>query len=962
MCTKNGSTNHNQVPVYVGKGKGVMNANLIKPIIAGLMTGSLMACGGSGGGGSSAPVGGGASGAPIAVATSPVATAGKYTSVVVDGSASYDNEGDTLTYKWSQVSGPALNFSDTTAVSPTVVMPGRSGSVVLSLVVNDGVNDSVPATVSITVANAGDSVPVASAGLAQTVNGGEVVELNGAASSDADGDKLLYRWRQTSGVPVTIQNPNAVSPSYVAPLAGGTQVFELIVNDGDADSLPASVTVTTLPYTGVANSVPSSPYRVSYNGGEWVMSLARVDSGTTKYLYAGVRFDPVHILDVTDPDNPVVAGYFGGGGSTHGNFIVRGNHLYSTSGTDMFVYDVTNPLLPTTVSGWTCFSGCVYDVDVNQAGTIAYLNIHDNGSHYIQALDVSNPASLAPLTTYTTSSWTNDMAGYGSYLYITDSQTGLIIVDASNVNAATPSLTHVKTLPVADVGPASAVAFSGNYAYVAASSQGVKIVDISAPASAAVTSTIPAHSGYDVYDVYVQGSRLYVRANTGLEVYDISTPSAPVLVGDYNPDSSPISYLEDGDRLWVGSYLELNSIHMPEPVLSQFSSSSAVTDYDAYGVHGNHLFTTYANNFRVYDLSNPSAIVETGALTSEKFGLYLNGMDIADGYAYVTDGLNGLHVIDLVNPDSPVLVSTLPLAEWPTSIVVHNGFAYVTEVAAASYVSVIDVRNPASPVKVTSIPVEPQAASLAASGNQLYVMQSTTNNYFRVYDVSVPSAPVELGQLLLDGNKGNMIPDGNLVYLSNDQQGLRAIDVSTPATPVVANTVMMGPFSYGAARRSVLNGGNMTFPWSYSTVTVDMSDPLASTPSVAGFQSDSFWKSLVPLDTFGRHNIYGTKPSSGSPEIKLGESRLAMAARNTTALVGGTLSYSLDWDAGNSSLSNRAKCFVTGGTCTVTAIDNVANTASVSWTLPVISGDYEVLVTVGNYNYFASFKDRVTVN
>ena len=71
----------------------------------------------------------------------------------LDGSASTSPHGTPLTYRWTQIGGPAVDLADATAaqprfVAPAVDVPTRVG---FQLVVNDGVSNSAPVTGSFTL-------------------------------------------------------------------------------------------------------------------------------------------------------------------------------------------------------------------------------------------------------------------------------------------------------------------------------------------------------------------------------------------------------------------------------------------------------------------------------------------------------------------------------------------------------------------------------------------------------------------------------------------------------------------------------------------------------------------------------------------------------------------------------------------------------------------------------------------
>ncbi len=167
--------------------------------------------------------------------------------VTLDGSGSFDNDGDLLTYTWAFASmppGSSASLSDPFSENPNFIAD-RDGTYIVSLTVNDGLVDSIPDSLTVTAAS-GNVPPVADAGPNQNVPVGTTVSLNGSSSSDADNDLLAYSWTLTtkpSGSSAALNSSSAVNPSFIADLPGNYQV-KLLVNDGTVDSAPDFVSIT----------------------------------------------------------------------------------------------------------------------------------------------------------------------------------------------------------------------------------------------------------------------------------------------------------------------------------------------------------------------------------------------------------------------------------------------------------------------------------------------------------------------------------------------------------------------------------------------------------------------------------------------------------------------------------------------------------------------------------------------
>ena len=186
-------------------------------------------------------------GAPIANAGPDLGSVIPGTSITLNGSASFDPNGDPLTYSWTLLTKPAGSaavLANPTSVSPTFTVD-LAGDYEVQLIVNDGTVSSVPDSAIISTTNV---APVANAGPDQGGQApGSLITLNGSASSDANGDPLTYSWTFTSKPALSLAvllNSTSVSPTFILDLPGD-YVVELIVNDGTVSSAPNSVTITT---------------------------------------------------------------------------------------------------------------------------------------------------------------------------------------------------------------------------------------------------------------------------------------------------------------------------------------------------------------------------------------------------------------------------------------------------------------------------------------------------------------------------------------------------------------------------------------------------------------------------------------------------------------------------------------------------------------------------------------------
>ncbi|HEX7046183.1 MAG TPA: hypothetical protein VF275_01245 [Gammaproteobacteria bacterium] len=158
----------------------------------------------------------------------------------------------------------------------------------------------------------GNTLPVANAGTDQAVDDNTTVTLDASASTNTDGGTLTYAWAQSSGPSVTLSDPSAEKPTFVAPvISGGTSLtFDVTVSDASDASDTDSVTITVNDVTpAVATLAPdytaSTPITWTFNESMDPESLQL--SGTLAALGDGGAWSTTNVENDTLALSPVDA-------------------------------------------------------------------------------------------------------------------------------------------------------------------------------------------------------------------------------------------------------------------------------------------------------------------------------------------------------------------------------------------------------------------------------------------------------------------------------------------------------------------------------------------------------------------------------------------------------------------------------------------------------------------------------
>jgi hypothetical protein len=260
----------------------------------------------------------------------------------------------------------------------------------------------------------------------------------------------------------------------------------------------------------------------------------------------------------------------------------------------------------------------------------------------------------------------------GNLVYVADGVAGFSIVDVSDPTS--PS--EVKTIPM--LIPALDICVAGNYAYIA-TGQSIAIYDVSVPGNTSTTPVSnPAISGAPVA-VQVEGNYAYVAAESaGMIILDISDPSSPIAEGAYNPSTAIEGVFVEGDTAYLAGNGKFYILDVTDRTLPSLTGEAEIP-YAGVEVRrrGTYALVTFGGGgLGVIDISTATAPEYIG-----RYGTYAKmwGFDLLGMHAYIADDWKGMHIADISDPESITAVKSVGTGGSAKDVVVSGGNAYVAD-------------------------------------------------------------------------------------------------------------------------------------------------------------------------------------------------------------------------------------------------------------------------------------------
>jgi hypothetical protein len=518
--------------------------------------------------------------------------------------------------------------------------------------------------------------------------------------------------------------------------------------------------------------------------------------------------------------------------------IASGNYVFVAAGKgSLRILDVSDPTQPTEVASLIEYS---YAQGLALDGTTLYVVETSFGLRVVDVSDPLHPRKIGE-TKIPGAVMSVDINGPYAFLAGSTTENGLVVVDISNPSQ--PVQTGSIEIPESEGSIVYAVKVIDNYAYVAIGSPGLVVVDISNP-----DQPVKAGEFFATWadGLVIEGNTLYLAdALDGLYALDISDPKNPTQKGFLPLDlfqqevpSQRNMVVQNGKVFFAnGNQGMLTADASLQPSLTgKFDTPLPGADWDV--AVDNNIAYVIADSLGLYsiDVTDPAQLrqldfdnsrISNGLRTP--WGIDLNGQ-----YAYITDINNGFSVYDISDPSSLVEISRIEKPQGMTGLAVSDNFAYVSmqehEKREERGMLVYDVSNPSQPNQIGFVSTDHSSWAVAVQGNYAYlpefiemVEMGQASDLF-IFEISNPANPIETGKFNTAFNTPEAMcieVTGKYAYVGDQKQGLHIFDISNPAAPME-----VGSLPDIMIVEDLVVVGDKVFTASYGFVSVvDVSDP-----------------------------------------------------------------------------------------------------------------------------------------
>jgi hypothetical protein len=553
-------------------------------------------------------------------------------------------------------------------------------------------------------------------------------------------------------------------------------------------------------------------------------------SGDYAYVLSGeIVFEPaiLRIIDISDPRAPRLVGEFTDllPDSRVQALLVMGTTVALADGNAVALVDVSDPANPTLISRLPIVTDPEQIVGLAVNGSTLFAAWIGLGGEQlvggVTSIDISDPAAPTQIDVFALEGTPTSMTSVGDTLYVGETLTAVIVVDASDP-AAMAEATRIDFPLTGQVD----VYAKGDRLFTGAQGEDVRINrvgvydigDPRAPRALGETELPCQVVGMD-YDPEAQDTFMPCvgASGSGTTIYDVAPDGALAPIGsalvpevrDVEPAGAGATLLAATDGLYAVRPGEGGTVEiLGRLALEQGAYRIQVVGERAYVLAADS--TIAANgHVRIVDVSDPANMSELGSLALTDLGVvYTSKRFFVEGETLYVAEPEGLVIYDASDPAALERLGTFETPDPAENVIVSDGVAYVNTLRFQDELLHVDlyavkVRNPARPKlrgKRRDLDMANFSSDMAVRDGRLYMLVSGQGVPFgvagdgRVLVVDVGRKKPRLvseGPTAPSGNgyAREIRLAGDLAYVADGLDGVTVLSIAGDGAPEFVRAV-----------------------------------------------------------------------------------------------------------------------------------------------------------------------------
>lgn len=419
----------------------------------------------------------------------------------------------------------------------------------------------------------------------------------------------------------------------------------------------------------------------------------------------------LRVVNVSDPTAPWLVNWVPISGAGRG-VAISGEYAFIADGDNgLHVVDISSPG-EEVITGQLATS--VGAVDVAVDGDVAFLTLGFSG---LLVIDMAIPETPTVVNSVASSGHSGGLAASDGFVYVAESNGGLRVINAVNPDPvpvlATLEAVEGQTVALVDSDAGMVIGVAPGTELFGIQREGSLLLKTGSAVVPDVVTDLVVRNGF-AYLAEGQG---------GLEIFDVSEPGSFFSLGHIPYDGNVIDLDVVGEVVYFATGGTIFGIYEKDSeTAAEFRIASGITT--AVGVSDNVAYVAnYNMQMHMVDVRDPAfpaglglipviegsgedIVVGSGVIyviTSDKFGRAKNGVAIYDtqipqlprpvsflqlpsepveaalsgSMLYVALGDNGLEVIDVSDPTSPVRYGEVSATDFTSGITVTGGIAFI---------------------------------------------------------------------------------------------------------------------------------------------------------------------------------------------------------------------------------------------------------------------------------------------